>query len=47
MAWTGWLAAIGGVLVAVELLGVDTGGVLSWIGTVAAVVFGLWGALSD
>lgn len=40
--WYGWLAALGGALVVIELLGVQTGDTLSWIGGIAAIIFGIW-----
>ncbi|MBU1129427.1 MAG: hypothetical protein KJ949_02225 [Nanoarchaeota archaeon] len=44
--WTGWVAAVGGLL---AIIAQWTGGaemVLLWIGGLAAIIFGLWGALA-
>jgi len=45
-SWTGWLAAIGGLLAVVDQYIASASPYLLWIGGLAAIVFGIWGALS-
>lgn len=47
MAWTGWVAAIGGILAVASQWAGNSEATLLWIGGAAAVVFGVWGAVSD
>ena len=46
MGWQGWIAALGGLLVLIQLLFAPAATWLSWVGGIAALIFGLWGALA-
>ena len=38
--WQGWIAALGGLI---ALIALYTGGeILTWIGGIVAIVFGIW-----
>lgn len=45
MGWTGWIAAIGGLLSIIGAFA-TTVNWLAWIGGIIAVIFGIWAAVT-
>jgi len=44
--WQGWVAAVAGLLVLLGAVGVPVLPTLNWLWGLAAIVFGVWGALA-